>query len=296
MCLLSPAAIAQPHSCEFWITVSDSDSPSTTNTRHFGEYLGATYGEDGQINYTLVEETIPPPGPGFITLWVDIPSRAAWYQLGSGILPDNFQGFPTNTLKCDTFNIVFVDYTRPQADFTFRWPGHDYLAARCDSMFFFYGYSVTDSNGNRKVVRIRIDMFKQDSAVITRPQDLTLYDSKVTNALIIKYGANMIDEVGAKSPSAPSEFSLRQNYPNPFNPSTTIEFELPMQSSVTLKVFNIFGEEVATLAGNRSFSAGEHSVTLNATNLGSGIYFYQINARSNEGKYFQQVKKMVLLK
>jgi hypothetical protein len=96
--------------------------------------------------------------------------------------------------------------------------------------------------------------------------------------------------------SVPREFSLKQNYPNPFNPTTTIEFELPVQAGVTLKVFNLLGQQVALLAENQQFLAGEHLVNFNASNLGSGIYFYQISARSGEGKDFQQVKKMVLLK
>lgn len=98
------------------------------------------------------------------------------------------------------------------------------------------------------------------------------------------------------SKEMPNKIFLKQNYPNPFNPSTTIEFGLPTQSAVTLRVFNIFGQEVAMLAENRQFLAGEHTLSFNAANFGSGIYFYQISARSNEGKYFQQVKKMVLLK
>jgi hypothetical protein len=263
---------------------------------YFGEYAGATYGVDWQINPTIIEMGTSPPSPWlFGVRWIDIPSRILQDELGAegGLVPYNFQGFPTNALKCDTFNLAFFDGGRPHADFSFRWPTRVYLAARCDSMLFRYRSLFTDSNGNSGYVTTIVDMFKQDSTVIVHAQDPTFH---TYNALIVKYGANMIDEVGAKSPSAPLEFSLHQNYPNPFNPSTTIEFNVPTQSAVTLKVFNIFGEEVATLARNRSFSAGEHSVIFNASNLGSGIYFYHINARSNEGKYFQQIRKMVLLK
>jgi hypothetical protein len=89
----------------------------------------------------------------------------------------------------------------------------------------------------------------------------------------------------------PLVYSLAQNYPNPFNPSTQIEFSLPKQSSVTLKVYNILGQEVATLLGNTTMTGGTHSVMFNARGLASGMYFYRLQAGS-----FTDVKKMLLLK
>jgi hypothetical protein len=91
--------------------------------------------------------------------------------------------------------------------------------------------------------------------------------------------------------SIPEEYSLSQNYPNPFNPSTVISFNLPKQSVVSLKVFNILGEEVATLVNNKMIGAGVHNVNFNAANLPSGVYIYKISA----GNYSAS-KKMMLLK
>ena len=88
----------------------------------------------------------------------------------------------------------------------------------------------------------------------------------------------------------PLKFGLRQNYPNPFNPSTTIEFTLPQNNFVTLKVYNVLGKEVAQLL-NKNISAGVHQVQFDASSLTSGIYFYRISA----GQYVS-VKKMILLK
>jgi hypothetical protein len=88
----------------------------------------------------------------------------------------------------------------------------------------------------------------------------------------------------------PASYSLDQNYPNPFNPSTTIRFGLPAESDVTLKIFNTLGQEVATLATG-VMKAGVHSVTFDATNLSTGIYFYQIRAGE-----FTSLKKMLLIK
>ncbi len=88
----------------------------------------------------------------------------------------------------------------------------------------------------------------------------------------------------------PTTFTLFQNYPNPFNPSTTIQFSLPQAGIVTLKIYNLLGEEVKTLVDEYR-ELGNHSVQFNANSLASGIYFYRIQAGS-----FNQVKKMLLLK
>jgi hypothetical protein len=93
----------------------------------------------------------------------------------------------------------------------------------------------------------------------------------------------------------PSEYSLNQNYPNPFNPSTKISFSLPVESHVTLKVFNLLGEEVTNLI-NGSFTAGTHNLNFDASNMNSGLYFYQIEAQGIDGSNFSQVKKMMLTK
>ena len=88
----------------------------------------------------------------------------------------------------------------------------------------------------------------------------------------------------------PVAFLLEQNYPNPFNPATTISFNLPKQSHVTLEVYNILGQEVAVLI-NEVKKAGNFKVQFDASSLPSGIYFYQLNAGE-----FVQSKKMILLK
>jgi hypothetical protein len=88
----------------------------------------------------------------------------------------------------------------------------------------------------------------------------------------------------------PSSFTLRQNYPNPFNPSTTIEFSVPSSGQVQLTVFNLLGEEVATLV-NGYTTAGTYQVSFDAQNLPSGMYVYTLRT---EG--FASTKKMLLLR
>lgn len=92
-----------------------------------------------------------------------------------------------------------------------------------------------------------------------------------------------------------TEFALIQNYPNPFNPATMISFNLVVDSKVTLKVFNLLGQEIVTLL-NQDLTAGLHEVNFNADGLNSGVYFYQLEASGIDGKSFSSVKKMILSK
>ncbi|MBX7045476.1 MAG: T9SS type A sorting domain-containing protein [Ignavibacteria bacterium] len=89
----------------------------------------------------------------------------------------------------------------------------------------------------------------------------------------------------------PNSFVLKQNYPNPFNPVTKIEFALPLNSNVSLKIFDMTGREVARLINNEFRNSGSYSVEFNASNLSSGVYFYKIEAGSYTG-----IKKMMLVK
>ncbi|MEO8666473.1 MAG: T9SS type A sorting domain-containing protein [Ignavibacteria bacterium] len=88
----------------------------------------------------------------------------------------------------------------------------------------------------------------------------------------------------------PKEFLLYNNYPNPFNPSTTIKFDLPVESNVNLSIFDITGREISVLV-NDKLSAGTHEYKWNAAQLSSGIYFYKIKTES-----YSKVMKMLLVK
>ena len=102
------------------------------------------------------------------------------------------------------------------------------------------------------------------------------------------------DVIEAEVP-APAIFALDQNYPNPFNPSTKVSFRLAVDSKVSLKVFDVLGQEVATLV-NSNLVAGGHSVDFDASSLNSGVYLYRIEATGIDGTNFVDVKKMILTK
>jgi hypothetical protein len=88
----------------------------------------------------------------------------------------------------------------------------------------------------------------------------------------------------------PKSFALAQNYPNPFNPTTTIEYQIPNQSYVTLKVFDLLGREAATLV-NEKKDAGYYAVRFVANDLASGVYLYRIQAGS-----YVQTRKLILVR
>jgi hypothetical protein len=101
----------------------------------------------------------------------------------------------------------------------------------------------------------------------------------------------------------PEVFGLNQNYPNPFNPTTTISFTLSQESFVTLKVYNILGQEVATLLNYQQMDDGDQEVDFDANRLPSGVYFYRLIAESvpdpeagSLTKKFTAVRKMLLVK
>jgi hypothetical protein len=90
---------------------------------------------------------------------------------------------------------------------------------------------------------------------------------------------------------AVSHFSLAQNYPNPFNPTTAMSFQLSAVSEVTLKIYNVLGQEVATLLSNEMMEEGMHEVQFDASGLTSGVYFYRLQAGE-----FSATKKLLLMK
>ncbi len=103
-------------------------------------------------------------------------------------------------------------------------------------------------------------------------------------------GASKYSSVIKITSTLAKEFVLEQNYPNPFNPTTVISYSIPTASHVSVKVFDVLGNQIATLV-NKNQVANSYKVNFNATELSNGVYFYKIKAGS-----FSSVKKMILLK
>jgi hypothetical protein len=109
------------------------------------------------------------------------------------------------------------------------------------------------------------------------------------DGMMMNFRVNNTTGVENEKTNIPSEFRLHQNYPNPFNPSTTIRYQLPTLSHVTLKVFDVLGREVTTLVAGVEES-GYKSVQWSASGVASGVYFYRLQAGQ-----FSAVKKMLLM-
>ena len=129
-------------------------------------------------------------------------------------------------------------------------------------------------------------------------QPVTIYvdlgnNGTIDDTLLV---ANTVDVREQGGYGIPKEYSLAQNYPNPFNPITAISYQLPTVSYVTLRVYNLLGQEVATLVDELQ-DAGYKMVEFDASNLSSGVYFYRIEARATDAPMsFTKVKKMVVIK
>ncbi|MBN2572838.1 MAG: T9SS type A sorting domain-containing protein [Ignavibacteriales bacterium] len=93
----------------------------------------------------------------------------------------------------------------------------------------------------------------------------------------------------------PKEFNLNQNYPNPFNSTTNISFDLPVQSHVTITIYNILGEEIQNLSDDYYFG-GRHSIPFSTETLSSGVYLYKIKAKGDNGYTYTKTMKMILIK
>ena len=143
----------------------------------------------------------------------------------------------------------------------------------------------------------RLIGFVDGYGTTTEPQQYSFTDTELLNG-VYNYRLKQIDFDGSFEYSnsvevevfLPTALELQQNYPNPFNPSTTIKFTLPESGLVTLKVFNIIGEEVAELV-NEFIEAGSHTVNFSASNLSTGIYLARLSIGQNT-----QMIKMSLLK
>jgi len=135
-------------------------------------------------------------------------------------------------------------------------------------------------NGERRIIVMSWDSNTATGDLVTIPGSFEITSVEVSDP------AGYLMKVS----TVPSEFALAQNYPNPFNPNTNIAFSLPNDANVSLTVYNIAGEKVAELV-NGQVKAGHHTVTWNATDVASGVYFYKITAGN-----FTATRKMVFMK
>jgi hypothetical protein len=127
----------------------------------------------------------------------------------------------------------------------------------------------------------------------------TAFDGIASDTGQVEFVVMVPTSVPGSKPLLPATFELYQNYPNPFNPATKIEYDIPRAADVTLKIYNVLGQEVAVLADGPQ-QPGRKVAIFNASHVATGVYFYRIVAASKnaEGKpdVFTRVRKMLLIK
>ncbi len=220
----------------------------------------------------------------------------------------NSYGFCWPTIAVDTLtNMVFAAWTQPRVNaaktgFDTLWNGY---------IHYDIYYTVSQNSGAAwgaptKLAGTEEGLFPYASRVITTAGTVksahlvyecdTVGGSQTTGETATKQINWYYQKIDLPLTSVdnnanrPESFTLDQNYPNPFNPSTTFRFTLPLASDVKLSIFNILGQEVATVV-NTSLTAGEHTYNFDASNLSSGVYFYRLTADK-----FTSTKKMMLMK
>jgi len=146
--------------------------------------------------------------------------------------------------------------------------GHDLFAQNCDS-----------------IIPIIVDTFTVLNPDSSHASPLHMFKFDILHD--ISGNPNKIERIS----DIPFEFTLKQNYPNPFNPTTTIEFSIPKAEFVNLKIYNLLGQEVATLVSEK-LTPGNYKYNWDAGSLASGVYYYKLES----SKGFVKTRKLILLK
>ncbi len=158
------------------------------------------------------------------------------------------------------------------------------------------GFEIYRANQNGEQSWKKIG-FMQGHGTTTEPQSYSFMDESILSGTY-QYRLKQLDYDGSYEYSniievevgIPTEYSLEQNYPNPFNPTTTVRYEIPALSFVTLKVYDVLGSEIATLVSEEK-PVGNYEVEFDGSGLTSGVYFYTLQAGD-----FVETKKIVLMK
>jgi phosphatidylserine/phosphatidylglycerophosphate/cardiolipin synthase-like enzyme len=166
--------------------------------------------------------------------------------------------------------------------------------------FLHHKYAIVDAETNTPDQYVITGSHNWSSSAETANNENTLIlkSSRIANLYLQEFsarytaagGTDVLTGIQTTSNIAPKVFRLLQNYPNPFNPTTSISYDVPLKSKVSLKVFDVLGREVVTLV-QKEQTAGSYRVQFDASKLSSGIYFYRLQAGS-----FVNSKKMALIK
>lgn len=256
------------------------------------ELLYSVVDGPGEIDFLTGEYSWTPTinEAGEYTLTIGVSDGYELTEISSFITVENKNRAPllTSTIDGQIFTPEYFAESNSWREYTFQYEAED---PDGDDIIFTYiigptGASVTEDGlfrwsptdaDENSVFTVVVNVSDGDLIIADTSVISTDFSTSVENKVI------------------PKEFSISQNYPNPFNPATTIKFGIPQAADVTIKIYDILGQEVQTLV-NRNLAAGFHTVNFNASNLISGMYIYRIQANGVDGSNFTDVKKMLLVK
>ncbi|KUG25627.1 hypothetical protein ASZ90_004547 [hydrocarbon metagenome] len=199
--------------------------------------------------------------------------------------------------KAPGYPNIFTDQNKTEASNNYHINGietFEYVQGAEEIYKYNSGYDISTPQGSLSGKTVGIEYIGEDFSTVVLSFPLYYMNESeayefINYVFAEKFGLITSIETD-ETDKIPLTFSLQQNFPNPFNPSTNIEFSLPQNQKVTLKVYDILGRLVSTLV-DRELNAGNHKVTFNASNISSGVYFYTINAGE-----FNATKKLILLR
>jgi len=231
--------------------------------------------------------------PDFVTIKYSAQGERQWVSRYNG--PGGGQDIP-QALALDMFGNVYVTGRTSAPGFVF-----DFATVKYDPD----GTRLWEKrfNGPQDLHDGATWVSVDDSGNVYVAGNSMYFSNFASDFVIIKYDQWTLTDVPDGWSQGPAEFRLEQNYPNPFNPTTTLRYSVPVAASVTMTIFNVYGQEVRTLV-NGVQEPGYRSVEWDALNgagsaVASGVYFYRLQAIPTEGagvSSFSQTRKMVLLR
>lgn len=205
----------------------------------------------------------------------------------SGMFHPKLDWFPNSEPDLDYYKIYRGYVVTPGVD-----PTYYYLGYTSDTTYIDNFITLYDAQGGGGACQYEYKKYYYKITAIDEYNDIVKESVRSDRDSIDGYDDPCAPEENPilSSGETPAEFNLKQNYPNPFNPVTNIQFDLPKDVFVTIKIYDVLGREVATLI-NDFKKAGSYIVSFNGSELSSGVYFYKIKAG-----FYTDIKRMILLK
>jgi hypothetical protein len=295
---------SSPDSTKFygWLTAPTYADVLKSLRDKTGLHIGSPRGFDNftSNNHPLTkrQKTLPPSKFNNILLANMVALRLNVTTSALGITPAGFGELIYNDTAANSLNGKMIKE----------------ISSMGDSLMMGYYQGTTHKFDSLALVNLNYVIAKLNAAFEGAPDTISFADSlmfKGTKTLgsVSYLRANpgiepaRIIPLNAPIEETPVAYHLYQNYPNPFNPATTIQFDLAEQSVVTLKIYNILGQEIATLIDHQTMDGGTQDVQFDANSVASGVYFYELKSTSavtpntdSPSQQFISVKKMLLMK